>query len=222
MFFWLITGFMFWFLFIITGGSDYFIIYYIVIDLLFGILVWINRYKIKDTLVSWELDRLPKFLILGYGMVLFEELFAALSYTLTEGFTLPLYLERIRQYWALNILIFTGFYFAWYFLLKRYRYSYQEVFFIAGPWGLFAEGVIFYPLFIAFFQAPLTIFVYGLMITLPMLSIDVNSELEGKKQLNSLIKYPLSLLIIFLFSTIPFLIVMSLKMPYPWLFPPST
>ena len=171
--------------------------------------------------MNWKLAKFSKLLILGYGMVLFEELFAALSYTLTERFSLTLYLERIRQYWAVNLLIFSGFYLMWYFLLKKYSYSYQEVFFVAGSWGLFAESIIFYSPLIAFFQAPLTIFVYGLMIMLPMLSIDLDSDIEGKKELRRIIKYPLSLLILFLFSIIPFLIVISLKGPYPWLFTPT-
>ncbi len=216
---WLILGFIFWTIYISIIEFSYQILYFYFIIFFIGLPIWIHRDKIKYKLENWKLNKLTKFLILGYGTVLFEEVFAALFNHLSEGFNFILYLQRIGQFWAFNIFAFTGFYFAWYFLLKRYKYSYKEVFFVAGVLGLFAEGVIYgifaNPLYV-FFMTPIMIFVYGLMITLPMLSIG----LAGKKELHPLIKYPLSLLVMFLFSIIPILILQLLRTRYPWLFPP--
>ena len=215
---WLVVSFIFWIFYIFAIEFSYQILYYFFI-IIVGLPVWIYREKIKKKLVGWEMNRLGKFLILGYGVVLFEEIFAALFNHLSEGFNFMLYLERVGQFWMFNIFAFTGFYFAWYFLLNRYKYSYTEVFFIAGSFGLFSEGVIF-AIFsnpIGFiFMTPLVIFVYGLMIPLPMLSIG----LKGKKELRSWMKYVLSLLVIFLFSVIPIAILVMLRANFPGFFPP--
>lgn len=216
---WLMVGFIFWTFYISQIEFIHQMLYYYFIVFLIGVPIWIYRIKIKDKLENWKLNKLTKFIILGYCTVLFEEVFAALFNHLSEGFNLILYLQRIGQFWALNIFAFAGFYFGWYFLLRRYKYSYTEVFFIAGVWGLFTERVI-YELFTnslyVFFMTPIMIFVYGLMITLPMLS----SSLDGKNEIHPLIKYFLSILVLYLFSVVPILILELLRTIYPWAFPP--
>jgi len=216
---WLVLGFIFWIFYLAAVEFKYQFIYYLFIILFVGIPIWIYRERIKYSLRNWKRGNLAKFLILGYGFVLFEEIFAALFNHLSEGFNPVLYLGRIGQFWALNIIIFTGFYLGWYFLLKKFQYSYTEIFFTAGTWGLIAERVIYNlfsnPLYVLFL-APVMIFVYGIMITFPMLSI----PLEGRRRLNPFLKFLLSLLVIFIFSVVPLLLLQLLRTNFPWAFPP--
>lgn len=219
---WLLIGFIFWtfYIYILKVEFSYGFLYYYFIVILVGIPIWIYRKNIKNKLLNWKLNSLSKFLLLGYGFVLFEEIFAALSQHLDEGFNFAILLQRIGQHWILNIVIFSAFYFGWYYLLKRFKYSYKEVFFVAGLVGLFyepvlAEGLSNLPYL--FLMAPVMIFVYGLMITFPMLSLQLN----GKKEINPFLKYVLSLVIILLFTIIPFLIIHFLLKAYvPWTIPP--
>jgi hypothetical protein len=215
---WLVLSLIFWLFYFSVIEVSYNLLYYFFI-IFVGIPVWKYRNKIKDNLFNWKLNKFAKFFILGYGAVLFEEIFAALTNHLSEGFNFELYLQRIGQFWLFNILAFTGFYFAWYFLLRRYKYTHGEVFILSGVFGLFSEGVLFAvfsnPVAV-FFMAPMVVVVYGLMITPSLWSIG----LIGKKEISSIIKYPLSLLVIFLFSIIPLLILQALRIRYPWLFPP--
>lgn len=219
LFVWLVLSFIFWGIYITFFEFIWqlFYYYFIIIFCLFPILIYHKKVIIK--LQSLKYPDILKFIILWYTTVLFEETFAALFNHLKEGFHLSLFFERIGQFWLFNIFAFTGFYGAWYFLLKKYTYSYKEIFIISGLWGLFSEKII-YALFANpiyfFFMSSMTIFVYGFMIILPMFSL----KLTEKKILHPLLKYPLTLMLIFLFSFIPMSIVIILRTSYPWLFPP--
>ena len=48
---------------------------------------------------------------------------------------------RFEEFWALNLLAFTGFYLGWYFLLRRYVYTNREVLYLSGLWGIYAERI---------------------------------------------------------------------------------
>lgn len=153
-------------------------------------------------------------------MVLFEEIFAAFFNHLTDGFSMSLLMQRIFQFWAFNILAFTGFVIDWYFLITRFRYSDSEVFFLAGVFGLFSEGAISAvfsePLAVLMF-APLIIYVYGLILTPAMLSI----QDRGVKDVRRLFKYALTIPVIYFFSIVPFIVLSSLRTNFPTMFPPE-
>jgi hypothetical protein len=65
------------------------------------------RWPLARRLQGWRLPGFLKFMLLGYMMVLLEEVFAALVNHLAEGFSWPLFLQRIGQFWAFNLLAFT-------------------------------------------------------------------------------------------------------------------
>lgn len=196
-------------------------LYYVVWIGLFGGLLWRYRTVIEARLKQWNLHPFLKFALLGYGAVLTEEVLAAFTNNLTEGFSLALYVLRIGQFWAFNILAFTGFIIGWYLLTTRFRYSKREIFYLAGVWGLYAEHF-----YLTFFSQPLgvalltlpTMFAYGVVITPAVLSV----EKMGARTLNKWLKYALTFAIIFLCSVIPTLILLYLRSTYPGVFPPTT
>ena len=65
-------------------------------------------------------------------MVLFEEIYAAFANHLNEGFSLPVFGVRVLQFWAFNIIAFSGLILAFYILFSRIRYSFKEMFFLSG------------------------------------------------------------------------------------------
>jgi hypothetical protein len=161
-----------------------------------------------------------KFMVLGYLMVLIEEVFAALVNHLSEGFFWPLFLLRIGQFWALNLFAFTGFFVGWYLLARFIGYSRVEMFFLGGCFGLYSERVVFLLpqgqllQFILF--APLIIFTYGLILTPAVLSLGES----GKPRLIWLLRYPLAFLAPFLCSIPPLVLLNLLRGNFPDWFPP--
>lgn len=195
------------------------LLYYPTLLLVVGLPVWLNRDRLAEQLPRWQLPRFPRFLLLGYGMVLIEEVFAALFNHLTEGFAFPLYLQRIAQFWALNIFAFTGLIVGWYILLRFTRFTPTEVFLLAGLFGLYAEKTLTFisnPV-LFFILAPLNITVYGLIMTPATLSM---GQSLPDRSLPRLLRYPLALVIPFLCSLIPVFILTVLREQYPALFPP--
>jgi hypothetical protein len=153
-------------------------------------------------------------------MVLIEEIFAALVNHLTEGFSWPLFLQRIGQFWALNLFTFTGFFVGWYLLARFVGYSRVEMFFLGGCFGLFSERIIFllpqgqFLQFVLF--TPLMIFTYGLILTPATLSL---GDLR-RPRLNWLLRYPLAFLVPFLCSLPPLGALLALRENFPDWFPP--
>ena len=184
-----------------------------------GLPMGLNRQRMAEALQRWKVPPLPKFLLLGYGMVLIEEVLAALFNHLTEGFAWGLYLERIGQFWALNVLAFTGFIVGWYLLQRWLRFTFAEVFFVAGLWGLYAEHTYLFVLVnpIAFFViAPLNILTYGLIISPATLSL---GKSDGRT-LQPILKYPLAVVTLFACSIIPIIVLQILRAHFPQIFPP--
>src|SRR5262245_36957412 len=62
---------------------------------LVGFPIWFWRRPLAVRLRAWRLPGFLKFMILGYAMVLTEEVFAALANHLSEGFSWLLFLQRI-------------------------------------------------------------------------------------------------------------------------------
>jgi len=186
---------------------------------LVGLPIWRWRRPLGRLVQAWRFPGFLKFMALGYLMVLIEEIFAALVNHLSEGFSWPLFLQRIGQFWALNLFAFTGFFVGWYLLARFIGFSRVEMFYLGGCFGLYSERVIFLlpgQLLVFILFAPLMIFTYGLILTPAMLSIGE----PRKSRLVWLLRYPLAFLIPFLCSLPPVVLLQSLRASFPDWFPP--
>jgi hypothetical protein len=187
---------------------------------LVGLPVWFWRRPLAVRLRAWRFPGFLKFMALGYLMMLIEEVIAALVNHLSEGFSWPLFVQRVGQFWALNLFTFTGFFLGWYLLARFIGYSRVEMFYLGGCFGLYSERVIFLPLqgqlapFVLF--APLIIFTYGLILTPATLSLGE----PRKPYLIWPLRYPLAFLIPFLCSLPPVILLQSLRARFPDWFPP--
>ena len=216
---WLVLGFLFWTWYILTRAFAYQLLYFYVWLGVLGIPFWRYRDWIAHWLRSWRAGNLQKFLLLGYGMVLLEEIIAALMNNLSEGFGVALLVQRVGQFWAFNILAFTGFIVGWYLLLTQIRYGRVERFFLAGCWGLVAEGVInslFSNPLATFFLAPLMIYTYGFILTPAMLSL----EEPETRTVSPPVRVILAFVVPLVFSILPLTVLFTLRGYFPGLFPP--
>jgi hypothetical protein len=189
---------------------------------LVGLSVWRWRRPLARRLQGGRFPGFLKFMGLGYLMVLIEEVFAALVNHLTEGFSWPLFLQRIGQFWALNLFTFTGFFVGWYVLARFIGYSRIEMFYLGGCFGLYSERAIYllpqgHVLQFVLF-APLLIFTYGLILTPALLSLDT----VRTPRLPWLLRYPLTLLVPFFSSIPPLAALQALRASFPDAFPPRT
>ena len=218
---WLAGALLFWAWYLATQPFQAQLLYSYLWLGLVGVPVWLGRKRLERALARWQLPGFPKFLLLGYAMVLAEEILAALVNNLSEGFSPALYLARIGQFWALNLLAFTGLIVGWYVLLRWIGYSRTEMFYLAGCFGLYSEHTIAVlptsPLAFVLF-APLITFVYGLILTPAMLSVPANQRRRG--WLSALWRYPLAFALPLLCSLPPLLLLTVLRDHYPNVFPP--
>lgn len=218
---WLGIAFLFWTFFLITQEIVHQLFYYYVVIFVFGTLLYWKWNYIQTVLQGWQLPDTVKFITLGYLVILAEEVLAGFFSHLSEGFDPALVLVRILQFQFINIVIFTGFIFVWAFLIKRYQYNTIELFVLAGIYGLYGErifsAIIAGNLMGAFLFGPLVIFVYGIIILYPTLSI----KNRGTKNINRWKKYFITLGLLLL-ASLPFVLLVSvLRESYPFLFPPA-
>lgn len=216
---WLGLSLVYFAIFLTFGEFQWQFVYYYVWLLVFGLPLWIFREPVRRWLVHWPAPGVFKFLSLAYGMVLLEEIFAALFNHLSEGFNLWLYLQRIGQFWLFNIFAFTGLIFAVWYLFNRFDYSFGEMFGLAGLTGLYSERIIFllpaqWPVFIVF--APIMLFTYGLILSPALLSV---AE-KPRRKLPFLLRLMALFVVWYLFSQLPVLLLTVLRTNYPLLFPP--
>jgi hypothetical protein len=199
-----------------TFKSLYLIIWVWIIG---GFVFW-RREKLQQILRAWSLQPVYKFFLLAFGAVLLEEIFAAFINHLTEGFELGLYVARVGQFWALNILAFTGFIVGWYITLKYVRFSWREIIFIGGLWGLYAERTytlaITNPVAFFLFALP-TVLTYGVILLPAYLSLP-----PGRYTLSPVLRYPLVFAVVFVLSILPFILLTTLREHFPVFFPPRT
>ncbi len=215
---WLVLSLIF-LAYMLTAQFEWQLIYPYIF-LFFGLGLLYFRHRVTVILQSWQIMGWLKFFLLAYGMVLFEEIFAALLNHLSEGFNFWIYLLRIAQFWAFNILAFTGLILATWFLFTRFQYSLKEMFFLIGLTGLYSERIIFlisteFQAFIVF--APIIMFTYGFIMSPALLSVDVN--LSNRRTLPALLRYVLMILMWFLFSIPPIWLLDTLRLHYAFLFP---
>ena len=218
---WLILGLIFVVVYNLFIKFEYTMIYFMVVIGIFGLPLHIFKLPLTIRLQNWSAPAILKFLALGYGAVLTEEIFAALTNHLSEGFNTALYFQRILQFWAFNIFAFSGLIFGWYVLTKKIQYSKTEIFFLTGLFGLWTERI--FPVALTnpvafFFWAPLVIFVYGIIITPAMFSLKPQPT---TKTIHPILKYILAYAVILLFSLLPVMFLWFLRLRYPWAFPPA-
>lgn len=77
--------------------------------------------------------------LLGYAAVVAEETLVGTSYALNEGFTPVLWLERVSQFIAFNVLAFTGAILGLTLATRLMPGLSRWHLLIAGGWGIFAE-----------------------------------------------------------------------------------
>jgi hypothetical protein len=205
-----------------TGALNPFAVYYPLWLGVAGTLVWRHRQQVEERLRGWTAPPLAKFLILGFGAVITEEIIAALANHVPEGFSPFIFAARIGQFWDLNLFTFFGFIVGWYGLTSLLSFSKREVFYLAGIWGLYAEKVIFAipsnPLFFVFDFAP-DILTYGLIITPALLSQEPRA---GRRRLHPIVKYPIAYVVIFLCSVPAIGALWLLRRSFPAFFPPES
>ena len=221
---WCVVSVIFWGgYWLVSGQFIPFVVYFPLWLGIVGSLTWRYRADIESRLQRWRANRFAKFVVLGFAMVFFEEIFAALANHLREEFSPAVYLARIGQFWALNFFTFAGFIVGWFLLSKYIRFTRREVFYLAGIWGLFAEKIIFAlvtnPAFFVFTAVPI-VFTYGLIIAPAMLSQWSEINDTYRRRLHPAVKYPLVYALIFVCSLLPILILMTLREQWPFLFPP--
>lgn len=185
----------------------------------FGLIFLHYRARIEACIKKFPHSPFIKFILLGYGAVLLEEAIAAFVHALTEGFTFQGYTLLLFQFWAFNLLAFTGFIFGWYVLLRRFQYTKSDIFLLAGGWGLFTEHI-----FSSIFRSPIgalllilpTMYTYNLILLPALLSLPD----EQKKNISTTKKDLLTIGALLFFSIIPVFILTALRTKFPEAFPP--
>ncbi len=202
---------------IINDGS-FLATYYLIWVLLIGKLLWKYRSRVETYLVSLKVGDFKKFLFLGLGMVLCEEIIAGTAMNLGIADSVGDILLGVRQFIAFNILALPGFIIAWYILLKRYIYTRPEVFILSGFFGILSEKLFRHtehPIMIALLILP-TMFTYAIIIAPSVMSF----RGLGAKPKSKVVRYMLGIFFPFVVS-VPFvLLVMYLRARYPEAFPP--
>ena len=216
---WAIIGFVFWGLYIsfVTFIPQF--LYFYIWTAGVGTLVWLSRARLETRVRAIRLDERARFILLGYGMVLAEEVVAAFANNLSEGFTPRLFAVRVLQFWAFNLLAFTGWILTWSWMSRSLGFSLRERFYLSGLFGLYAEKTI-YELFsnplAFFFTAPLEMLTYGLILTPAQLSVAGSGGIKSLR----LVRYAAALLLPILVS-VPFILALTiLRSHIPWAFPP--
>jgi hypothetical protein len=216
---WLILSLVYFAAYMALKEFHWQFVYYYLWLIGFGLPLYIFREQIGRLLQRWKVNRHLKFFLLGYGMVLLEEIFAALMNHLSEGFNLLLFLQRIGQFWFFNVLAFTGLIIAAWFLYTRFQYSFTEMFFLAGLTGLISERTITllpgnWPVFIVF--APMNIFTYGLILSPALMSV----EPRPRRKVHFLFRIVLVFVLWYSLSQLPVLLLTVLRSHFPAFFPP--
>jgi hypothetical protein len=211
-------GFWAWYIAFVSYSPQ--LLYFFIWTAGVGSAVWLGRERLEKAVRGIRLGETTRFVLLGYAMVLAEEVVAAFVNNLSEGFTLRLFAVRVLQFWALNIFAFTGLILAWAWMSRWLMFSRRERFYLSGLFGLYAERTIFVafsnPLAFLFF-APLEILTYGLILTPAQLSVPAQGSMKSLRVL----RYAASLLLPLLVS-VPFVVALTvLRAHFPWAFPPT-
>ena len=193
-------------------------------DLLFA-FVCVLRYFWKQQLLpnffyaapSWK-----RYIVSAYGMVLLEEALAALINNLNEGFSWEVYGTRILQFWALNLLAFSGLILGALFLVRKQWMTKNEMIVFASIFGLYAEhqlALIFVNPIAVLVYAPIVVAIYYSIFT-PALTL--LTEPDSIRNMHRALRYAIAIVVVFVCTT-PFIATLSyLRAQHPLAFPPCS
>lgn len=216
---WAVIGLVFWGLYIAFVSYSAQFLYFYIWTVGAGLTLWVFRDRLRVRLQSSKGRPVRRYVLLGYAMVLSEEIVAAFVNNLSEGFSPHLFAIRILQFWAINLLAFSGWIIAWSWMSRWFLFSLRERFYLSGLWGLFAEKTIFYlftnPLAF-FFTAPLEMLTYGIILAPANLSVPAAGSMKSLRWA----RYAAAFVLPYLLS-LPFLgVLVVLRTLFPWAFPP--
>ena len=162
-----------------------------------------------------------KVIALGYVAVVAEETLVGTLYAYNEGFSWPVWSERVRQFVSFNVFAFTGAIFGLAIAYKLWPGLRSKHFWIAGLWGLFAEGTLLSALgnpVAAVLVTPANMAVYAiilapLMLSLPAVDIETESSRIRSWQI------PATWALMFLLSLAPVAALQTLRADHPGAFP---
>jgi hypothetical protein len=194
-------------------------LYYYVWIIIIGLPLLLLIKNIRNWASSFPAPKWLKYFSLAYSMVMMEEVFAALFNHLSEGINIFLLFQRITQFWAFNLIAFTGLILSTWILYNKFNYSFSEAFILVGIIGLISEKIFFLlpgELLHFLIFAPITMMTYGIILTPALLSIGATT----RPKLPIIIRAVIFIVIWFLFSIIPIQILIALRNAFPVLFPP--
>jgi hypothetical protein len=216
---WGLIGLVFWGLYITFVSYSAQFLYFCIWTVGAGVTLWVFRDGLRVRLQGSKVKSVPRYILLGYAMVLSEEIVAAFVNNLSKGFSPHLFAIRILQFWAFNLLAFSGWIIAWSWMSRWFLFSLRERFYLSGLWGLYAEKTIFYlftnPLAF-FFTAPLEMLTYGIILAPANLGVPAAGSVRSLRW----VRYAAAFVLPYLLS-LPFLaLLIFLRMNFPWAFPP--
>ncbi len=166
-----------------TIGGEIFLLAYLA-------LVWRFKQLVASLSGLTRLTLAVKFTFLGLITALLVECF----YYIASSSSISLFVFLLRP-----LIWYIGWYLLWWWLIKTYKYSKKELFFLAGVNGYIVEGALLkqVPIFsgIGIFLYPLIASVYGILILTPLIPFEEEVELrKAKTQVSWSRKYLLGLL----------------------------
>lgn len=212
---WLVVGLILWnwYWFYIENPMPVYVDLLIVIVYL-GKFLW-EKYKLNTLTARYPIALV--YFVSAYFMVLFEETLAALTWSLIEGFSLGLFIVRIGQFWAFNVIVFSGVIIGMY-MCNRFRLlGKKELFVLIALFGTYAEHLYTQGSPVVFFvYAPIVMLIYYLIFS-PAITV---LPLREIRTIHPFFRYMCSLIIVGIIS-LPFVIVLAeLRKNNPHYFPP--
>jgi hypothetical protein len=175
--------------------------------------------RLQAWLQSLPAPPLLRAVLLGYGAVIAEETLVGTSYALNEGFTVAIWVERVGEFIAFNLLAFTGAILGLTLAVRLLPGLSRWHLVIAGGWGIFAERS--YLLFVenpiagALIAGP-NIAVYSIILAPMVLSLPGHDAAgPGRKLWAPLVAWALMLAL----SLPAVALLMHLRATYPAAFP---
>ena len=181
--------------------------------ILCGSLMYIFRDRVKSLVQGNPIHWQVKFIVFGILMAMLEEAITTTMTNLAPLFGVEVgeaYITASANYFDVilhhSVIVFVPWFIAWAWILKRYDFSPFWVFLLFGLNGLLAESLTFGWQNLS--QFALWIFVYGLMIYLPVYTIPAERGAQHPKLWHVTLAFILPFLI-----GIPWVIIVNLIFP---------
>lgn len=217
---WLVIGLILWNVYFISIGNPMPIYVDLLIVIVYlGKFLW-KKYKLDTCTAKYPIALV--YFVSAYFMVLFEETLAALTWSLKEGFSLGLFTVRIGQFWAFNVLAFSGVIIAMYVSNRLRIIERKELMVMIAFFGIYGEsayllgGVSGFIIFMVY--TPIVMLIYYLIFS-PAIAVLPAKEI---RIMHPVRRYVSVAILIFLFS-VPFIMGLSeLRKNNPDYFPPCS